>query len=197
MKITITKNQLKAALFCSAKKDIRYYLNSIYIEKTESGATYIVATDGVKMFVGELTQSDSGALENIIIPRDTIELVLKTKLDYILLDSEAKVMGGIQFTPIDAKYPDFRRVIPQNRTEEQSVSVFNPEELLACHKALNTWDETKNGFFKVNQWDNSSAYMATSSAFCVIMPIREDKALDFPLMQVNPATEPKKELEHA
>ena len=50
--ITFAKHQLRAALSHAGTKDVRYYLNGVHLEFTESGDIHIVSTDGYRMFCG-------------------------------------------------------------------------------------------------------------------------------------------------
>jgi DNA polymerase III beta subunit, central domain len=175
MQITFSQNQLKAALECAAKKDIRPHLVGVHVERVASGTVYIVSTDGHKMFVGKL-EIEAGLCESLTIPRDKIELVLKSKQSYIVLDSEANTLGGIPFEPLEGRFPDWRRVVPEGKADDEGVAQFDPEYVLQCAKALTYWDNAKEIMASIyHRGANNSGLVKRYSgmAFCVIMPRRD------------------------
>ena len=62
---------LKAALLCTAHKDIRFYLEGVAIDKG-----HIVSTDDHRLFYCEVTNLDDD-LPSIIIPKDSIDFLFK------------------------------------------------------------------------------------------------------------------------
>ena len=82
---SININTLKAAQFCSATKDVRYYLNSVYLDfkiDTVTPHVNIIATDGhvLAAYNDKLpveNRGDDGADFALIVPLDTIKAVLK------------------------------------------------------------------------------------------------------------------------
>ena len=123
---------LKAALLCTAHKDVRFYLQGVAIDKG-----HIVSTDGHRMFYCEVTNLDDN-LPSIIIPKESIEFLFKNtrSLDLtkynVLVTHETKqcnlqILGtphSQTFQLIDARYPDWKRTIP--KTE---ATVFNKKQI--------------------------------------------------------------------
>lgn len=180
MEIQIHSYQLKAALQVAGKKDIRYYLNSVFIERTSSGTVYLVATDGYKLLVGKLAELEPGIPEFTNIPRETIELVLKMKLKVIVLNSDAKTLGVIKYEEIEGKFFDWRRVIP-DITEPEEASRFDPEYVLDCAKALTYWDNGKDIKAQIYQRGYDSALVTRGDdAFCVLRPLRKEASSNLP-----------------
>jgi len=113
---------LKAALLCTAHKDIRFYLEGVAIDKG-----HIVSTDGHRLFYCEVTNLDDD-LPSIIIPKDSIDFLFKntrsldlTKYNVLVTHDTKQCTLQIMGTPnsqtfqlINAKYPDWKRVIPKN-----------------------------------------------------------------------------------
>jgi DNA polymerase-3 subunit beta len=175
MQIIFSQNQLKAALECAAKKDIRHHLVGVHVERVASGTVYIVSTDGHKMFVGKL-EIEAGTPESLIIPRDKIELVLKSKQSYIVLDSEANTLGGIPFEPLEGRFPDWRRVVPEGKADDEGTAQFDPMYVSQCSKALTYWANGKEVMASIyHRGANNSALITRNDglAFCVIMPRRD------------------------
>lgn len=114
---TIQQSTLDAMLLIAGKKDIRYYLNGVYIE-FDATTTRAVGCDGHKLgiFQSSVPSSNTGA-GSIVIPRDVIENLPKKcgilafaqiSDTHWQIDTGATTVG---FTPYDDKYPDFRRVV--------------------------------------------------------------------------------------
>jgi len=184
--ITINKSALKAASRFAAKSDIRYYLVGVYVEANET-ETRLIATDGNTMLIhrmkAENTHSWSG-----IVPLDTVQAILKHKSPYEKkgnhLPIELSECGGTEgridyagqafvFRPVDGKFPDYRRVIPQSITGEPAC--YQPQYLQRIQDAAYDLGNAKEGGFGMG-------YNGTSGAVCpinddclaIVMPLRQD-----------------------
>jgi hypothetical protein len=186
---SLNLSALRAALLCAAKKDIRTYLQSVYLDGPRG---LIVGTDGHRMFVGKAALPPE---LQIMIPRDLCERVLKTasKLNpacfaVLLPDNRVRfamadgaAVEGDLLDPTDGKYPDYTRVIPATANGEPAV--YNPDYLTDARDALRHY----SGFKRV---DISIAYNGTSpgvvhftgcdEAMVIIMPIRDAVSVNFP-----------------
>lgn len=136
-KLNLSQNQLRELLhrtsFAMAEEDVRHYLNGLLLE-VEGRTIRAVATDGHRLAYDELTLTEP-APDNarIIIPYKAV-----SELSKALRDDDSPVECHITSTTIgvetdrfefssrliDARYPDYRRVIP-----EVSDTVFNLERL--------------------------------------------------------------------
>ena len=117
----IKQSTLDAMLLIAAKKDIRYYLNGVYIEFNDQ-ITRAVGCDGHKLGIYQtaVPSSNTGA-GSLIIPRDVIENLPKAGKNTHLISITQNDTGAgwtintgattVGFTPYDDKYPDFRRVV--------------------------------------------------------------------------------------
>jgi len=143
--INVRQSTLDAMLLIAGKKDIRYYLNGVFLE-WDHEKTRAVGCDGCALgVVSQFIEGNEGA-GSIIIPRDVIErLPKRPKNDAIVSitctgveDSKrwAIVAGGvsINFTPYDDKYPDWRRVTHGIKTSGEAAG-FNLDYLNAIEKA--------------------------------------------------------------
>lgn len=170
----IESKLLKAVLLAAGKKDIRYCLNGICVN-----AKHIVATDGKRMHVAAHMQDDwEGA--QIVIPRESVELALKMKTPSVTITQSA--INGIPFTPLDGRYPDYTRVMPQL---SQPVDIgalhtqVNPDFLsdaVAAVKLVTGHDHvslTSIGGTMV--WSNRQLQV-------VVMPLRDANSDKFPKM---------------
>lgn len=116
------KNLIDQTQFSMANQDVRYYLNGMLLE-IENGIMRMVATDGHRLAVSELTTEFAvGDKRQVIIPRKGVmELSrLLTNGDELcqiqLNQNHIKIsMGDITFTSklIDGRFPDYERVIPK------------------------------------------------------------------------------------
>jgi DNA polymerase-3 subunit beta len=122
MKFTIDHALLKGLLAFAGKQDIRYYLNSLLIETTATDAI-VVGTDGNTLAAHRVSADDVEGHQpglQVIVPRSALESVKprrsgRAQTVAIEVGAEAiTVTGETSATadPIDAKYPDWRRVLP-------------------------------------------------------------------------------------
>ena len=177
MKIELKVNQIKAALECAGKKDARYYLNGILIERTHAGQIYIVSTDGHRMFVGLHSTIEPGTPESVLISRDTLEISVKMKIDCLTLDTETKKLGELTYQTIDGNFPNWRRVVPERKhtPEDNKATQFNPEYILSAAKALKYWSGHKNLTAHILHRGEKQSGIITcdiDTAFIVLMPLR-------------------------
>ena len=128
-----TLKWLKAVMMAAAKKDVRYQLNGVMVRNGELAATngnmaLMIKSDGIK--------SDG----EYIIDNDTLKMLV-TAHKGIKGDNRVEVINGmtvtgksdVKITPVDGKFHDVNRVIPQETSGE--IAHFNYEYLLACQKA--------------------------------------------------------------
>lgn len=116
------KTGLEKTLFCMASQDVRYYLNGLMLNVSNSKIK-LVASDGHRLavFEDELEQP-AGFESRIILPRKGV-----MELSRLLTDNEAELDVRISNNSIkieirdlvfsaklvDARYPDFNRVFQQ------------------------------------------------------------------------------------
>lgn len=178
MKITLKTSALFAALECSAKKDIRYYLQGINIQIKKIGVGMVYGTDGHILFAGQLPyEGDYVAELNIIIPTDAVKrLDKKAEFTELEFDGQNYMLGGARFVPLDGRYPDIGRVIPQiDHNTEQSPGTYNPDLLVRGRTALALYLGVKpKDTFNFIQRGSDSAVMhaGTNECLVVIMPMR-------------------------
>ena len=98
----ILTNHLKAVLLAAGKKDIRYYLNGVHVNKH-----HLVATDGHRVHI--VCHGGDWPHEPVTIPRDACELAVKGKTASLELTPTA--IGPISYLPVSGTYPDYTRVM--------------------------------------------------------------------------------------
>jgi hypothetical protein len=178
MKITFKTSSLFAALECAAKKDIRYYLQGINIQIKKIGVGMVYGTDGHMLFAGQLPyEGDYVAELNIIIPTDAVKrLDKKAEFTELEFDGQNYMLGGARFVPVDGRYPDIGRVIPQiDHNTEQSPGTYNPDLLVRGRAALSLYlgVKPKDAFALIQRGSDSAVMHAgTNECLVVVMPMR-------------------------
>jgi hypothetical protein len=180
--ITLNKTQLRAALNCAAKKDIRYYLQGVLLEVCTNGDVHLVGTDGHVLFCGliaapkvDWTNGQADQMQ-LIIPSDVVARECKGKgvVDLTRLADGKWLLGSSVFSPVDGRYPDWRRVA-QVHAGEPAMGQFDPDLLVRCRDALCHW------FNGGSKWTSYLHQFGTSSGtvtgddmtgFCIVMPYR-------------------------
>jgi DNA polymerase III subunit beta len=148
--LSIKQEALRAALLFAAKNDIRYFLNGICLTNDA-----IVATDGHRLIkIDNCFEDVSGDMPNnmrCIVPRDLVEQALKlTKLKTLPIVFKVSTQDGkttvsasvasssVSSAIVDGSYPDFSRVIPENKSDAIGAGCnLNPDYLVDTVKALN------------------------------------------------------------
>lgn len=149
MKVTLSRDGLRAVLLFAAEKDIRYYLCGVLIEATKT-ATRVTATNGHVCAVHQSTQNNEldDASFSIIIPRDVVKLIGKVSKEDSVLPLELEPNGDdgflirdmassnrLGFDPIIASFPDVAKVVPKKASGDHAQ--FNPIYVGLMAKAAN------------------------------------------------------------
>ena len=166
---------LKAVSLAAAKNDVRYYLNGVMVRNGE-----MAATNG---HVALLIQSEKIKSDGeYIIDNDTLKMIL-TAHKGIKGDTRIEVVDSvaitgknkISITPVDGKFPDVNRVIPQEPSGE--IAHFNYEYLLACQIANEEFFGRKNAYIKLQHNGQAGAKFDSedeggNKLIGVVMPVR-------------------------
>jgi hypothetical protein len=187
MKITLKTSVLRAALLCSAKKDIRYYLQGICISFNHPEIAMVCGTNGHILFAGqcpiEVIEAPKAYGFEIIVPGDVIKAMDK-KAEFVTLvtipslPKDYYVLGNTSFQAIDARFPDISRVIPsRDAFPEQKASYFRPDYLQTANEALAMYyGDKKDKCYSLTQRGDASGVVhnSRSDALVVVMPMRND-----------------------
>tara|TARA_R110000868_G_scaffold93306_1_gene258246 strand:+ start:1587 stop:2228 length:642 start_codon:yes stop_codon:yes gene_type:complete len=138
----IKQSTLDAMLLLAGKKDIRYYLNGLYIEYAPA-FTRVVGCDGHKLGIYQAAAENTGN-GSIIIPRDVIENLPKGNKEFLLgftklEGNQWQIITGaasINFAPCEGSYPNFRSVAQGVKTTGEAGG-FNVEYLSQFEKCGN------------------------------------------------------------
>lgn len=180
----VTRSYLKAALRIAPKNDIRYFLNSVFIE-ADATHTTMVTTNGHVLLV--LRQKAENKLEkpvSVIMPREVCESILKLNIkplpaigiaqesddEFSTLLTSLAENSTLHFRSIEAAYPDWKRVIPEKVSGE--AGTFNPEYLLTFKKVA---DDIGGSFLHIQNGPNEGSVVclaAEMECFAIVMPMR-------------------------
>jgi hypothetical protein len=182
MKISIQASAIRAATICAAKKDIRYYLQGVYINVAHRDYATVCGTDGHVLFAGRATiENMAGDLLpfNMIVPLDVVKKIDKKAHAVILelLPDGTYLLDGTRFTPLDGRFPDYKRVIPrmdQIQTAPVAPGNFDYALIVRGNDALNAYYGGKTKVYPLEQRGNDSAVMHNGEnvAVVVVMPMR-------------------------
>ncbi len=198
--LTVSLSTLRAARTHSADKDVRYYLCGVYLD-TKAGK--VVATDGHRMLVAHARGVRSAAAP-VIIPNELLDAALK---QFGSEHARGKSLGavpvavtidGAQLTiatptgqvtgrPIDGRFPEWRRVVPQGEPGvlDQTPAVYQWPYITDACEALTIARNVAKGKagqhpVRVYQRGEFPAIVCDAAAdvVVIVMPMRHDVPAD-------------------
>ena len=190
--ITLQTNLIRAVIHCAAKKDVRYYLQGALLEVCTNGDVHLVSTDGHCLFAGLIAapnvrwvgQPQSGPWQ-MTIPLETLKVAGKSKkptVDLCALPDGRYTLGDVLFTPVDGRFPDWRRVSMKVQGAELSPAQYDPDLLAKCSAALKEWFNPKGRVYAahLSQHGTDSGIMTGDdyTAYCLVMPWRTVQPVD-------------------
>lgn len=180
--LQISVAALKAVSLAAAKKDIRCYLNGVLVERVKN-SLFIVGTDGSRLHAYNLGEN-FGEDFQVIIPAESIKKALTgEKRDSVVLSlsAENNSLNGLQFNPLDGRFPDWRRVIPRkvettDLSDNFKIKNLNSEFLSDLGKASKLLGNKFGGITLHCMGFSWLVKIPTDSNFvAVIMPLRTNK----------------------
>ena len=109
---------VKLATHEAAKADVRYYLNGVLIE-VKGGLATVVATDGHRLHRVQLAGTVSAPDMAAIVPIDHLKRI---SYDVVALSDGWIKCGDAEIQLIDARYPDWRRVMPDASDRPRTIT---------------------------------------------------------------------------
>lgn len=187
--VTVTTQAVKAATLFAATKDVRYYLNGVYLEARD-GKIFMVATDGGAMFVNRVTLPQDAPIFDfgVIVPIETIKMFAKTKSEVIkvTIDGDTVTLsdGAISTTAkaVDGRYPDWRRVLPEEAGSPDNPGHYNIDYLTACVKAGKLYGRKGYNCVPVSTGKEKAGVLwFDDNSLAIVMPLRMgEKSLPAP-----------------
>jgi DNA polymerase-3 subunit beta len=182
MENTINIETLRALLPLAAKKDVRYYLNGVYVDFQRDKTIYVATNGAVLGLYTETVENEN--IFDIIIPCDVVKQLKPkrgtAKWGDLTFDPEkntARIVnpGASQdfgFTPLDGKFPDYTKVIPSETSGE--AAQFDAELLYLFAQVNKSSGATHPGRFKVDHNGAAGAlvHLFRNEFIGVIMPFR-------------------------
>lgn len=158
---------LKALLMIAGKKDVRYYLNGVYIDHKKRLA---IATDSHALLFIKL-EPDDIAESSVIISRNAVENAVKIKNGQMCIGPHGHIdLGCMRSKPVDGRYPDVLRVVPDKTSG--IVAAFDPWQLNRMQEAARLIN-TKNYVIKLHMNGPDAAIVnCGSNALGLVMPCR-------------------------
>lgn len=142
MRINLRTKDLKAMLLTAGKLDIRYYLNGLCVN-FRPGMVRLISTDGPHMSILKLNYAHVIDHAEVIIPRAAIEELGKNLITVLEKVYEGWTLDGRAFTPINHKYPEFQRAVPDKTSSEPAH--LDPELLVHFKKMAKMMHDKKPG----------------------------------------------------
>lgn len=185
-KIAFNPKWLKAASIIAARRDIRYYLNGVLVEVFEKEAR-LVATDGHRMVIfRKLIEGCSPT--KFIIPIEIIDLLkvhTKHKIDATISYDPLQPLArttldymsiGLQFTPIDGRFPEYTQTMNKACAPSGQISTFNPQFMADIKRCVSVAFR-KDFMHQPDIWHNGSepaavTYKGQEDFFGIVMPMR-------------------------
>ncbi|MDR1838045.1 MAG: DNA polymerase III subunit beta [Treponema sp.] len=140
MPIKDFREMVQQSVFAVSDDETRYFMNGVFLEKTE-GKINMVATDGRRLaFVGKSAGSKIKDFAGIIIPPKILSTVIKRSGDEgsISISVSDKMIfinfASYQFSSvlIEGMFPNYKKVIPEK--QEYSLTVKRDEMLDALRR---------------------------------------------------------------
>jgi DNA polymerase-3 subunit beta len=182
MENTINIEALRALLPLAAKKDVRYYLNGVFVDFQRDKTIYVATNGAVLGLYTETVENEN--IFDIIIPGDVVKQ-LKPKpgtakwgdLIFDLVSNTARITnpGASQdfgFTPLEGKFPDYTKVIPGATSGEGAQ--FDAELLYLFAQVNKSFGAKFPGRFKLDHNGAAGAlvHLSLDEFIGVIMPVR-------------------------
>jgi DNA polymerase-3 subunit beta len=194
--IEIKQKDLKAVALAMAVKDIRYYLQGVYVESNGT-MTRIVATDGHRLHIVQTEDRERpvSPIVSFLMPFDLVKHCLKVKgprqdkeprimLDYSETGKiEARLPDGssIVASAIDGKFPDYLRIVrdvyalkPDNEGQPLA-QVFNQSYVSDAAEALAIYLQHKGSTppdIGLRPRGSSVGVLACGEFLALVMPMR-------------------------
>jgi DNA polymerase III sliding clamp (beta) subunit (PCNA family) len=189
MNLKLDAHLVAAVAQFKATTDIRYYLNGVYVEPIPSGGALIIATNGHALCMWKdtdgmverpvilctskklLAACSSKDAKHLQLNEDRLTVTDKKGLEFFVQPKREK-------WEIEAKYPDWKRVVPKTESALTLFDALNPTYVSMVAQALKigTSDRYASGI-SFNQPAQNGSIVVTSSKtenfLAVIMPLRE------------------------
>jgi DNA polymerase III sliding clamp (beta) subunit (PCNA family) len=182
MTLKIKSSTLAALLLCASKKDVRYYLQGVYLTTNAAGRPVAVSTDGKRLLAVEL-EAPSLPFAPRIIPREALEQAAKAKGEVEIDLAEITLPNGVRipYQPIDGRFPQYNRILPP-ADGEGGEAVLESSYVADFAKVAQLLTGIKGAPISITTFGTKSAALvrfATAAAVGVVMPMQRGELPDF------------------
>jgi len=181
---SVPTDVLRAALVCVSTEETRYYLRGVHVEP-DADDVVLVSTDGHRLFCGRCPLPPAGAVtpaKPFIVPTEAVKKALtgyKGLGIHLTRTGDVWTLGDVTFKPVDGTFPDWRRVVPSQKTISEDLgklAQFNPAYLADMGKVSKALSPARQNIMPVIHHMGSGPAMVTfpgrEDLFCLIMPMR-------------------------
>ena len=181
--ITVKTQSIKAACGMAATKDVRHYLVGVQILVRDNGDVHVRATDGTLAFDDLMPEKSAFAPADFIIPLEIAKLIAKSKAPMVEItiapDGRFECVGQI-FKPLDGKFPDCDRILPnRDRQFDTAVNQYDAELLVRCQTAMRIATGLSKAFFKTQNSPVGLMHRENDTyPRCAVMPLHDRAFLD-------------------
>lgn len=175
MKILVDASKFKSASVCKSVKDIRFYLNGIFLAPNGDA----VGTDGHCMTIASKAFTAPQGFEGLVVGLNT---EVPKKCEFVEFDTETKLarfLNGVAeqiavsaFEVIDGRYPDYNRVVPKKIQTVESIGL----DVKIVSKGLKVFHSVKYTGLKFEFYGADSAIKLTHpqhpDVLMIVMPCR-------------------------
>lgn len=201
--MTVSPRTIAGMLKIAAQKDVRYYLNGVYIEP-ETGV--LVTTDG-HVLLAHRTDASVPDVAPFVIPGDLLANVVKSRCASVRISIgggcgdpdkrdrsialECGIGSGDDFVPtgatftakeIDGLFPEWRRVVPKETTGEAAqFDATLLERMQTAMAEIYLGNAKKTHYVRVHHNGPTGGALVTCAdgdTVGVVMPVREVNACE-------------------
>ncbi|MDR0502907.1 MAG: DNA polymerase III subunit beta [Treponema sp.] len=153
MPIKDFKDMIKQSIFAVSDDETRYFMNGVYLEKSEDKIN-MVATDGRRLaYVGKPASSKISDFSGVIIPPKILNIISKRSGDEgpINISVNDKTIyinfASYEFTSvlIEGMFPNYKKVIPES--QEFNIIIKREEMLSALRQVSNTVEKKSHRIY--------------------------------------------------
>jgi DNA polymerase III sliding clamp (beta) subunit (PCNA family) len=184
---SVPTDVLAAALVCVSSEETRYYLRGVHVQP-DADDVVLVSTDGHRLFCGRCPLPPAGAVTpptGFIIPTEAVKKALtgyKGLGIHLTRTGDVWTLGDVTFKPVDGTFPEFRRVVPSQKTISEDlgkIAQFNPSYLADMGKIAKIFSPGRSAKINpaVHHMGANPAIVTfggRDDVFALVMPLRAE-----------------------
>jgi hypothetical protein len=183
---SVPTDVLAAALVCVSTEETRYYLRGVFVSP-DADDVVLVSTDGHRLFCGRCPLPPAGAVTpstGFIVPTEAVKKALtgyKGLGIQIGRIGDVWTLGDVTFKPVDGTFPDFRRVVPSQKTISEDlgkIAQFNPAYMADMGKIAKIFFPARSKVHPAVHHLGANPAIVTfggrDDVFALVMPLRAE-----------------------